>query len=54
MKRLEALALAVACFLMVTAGLTWKFGAYGLMGPAVVALVFLLFVDVDRDKSKEE
>lgn len=49
MKRFEALALAVACFLMVTAGLTWKFGAYGLIGPSAIALVLLLFLDTDKE-----
>jgi hypothetical protein len=53
MKRHEALALAVVCFLMVTAGLTWKFGSYGLIGPGAVALVLLLFADTDH-RDKEE
>lgn len=50
MKRLEALALAVACFLIVTAGLTWKFGPYGLIGSGAVALVLLVFVDTDKEE----
>lgn len=53
MKRHEALALAVACFLMLTAGLTWKFGTYGLIGPSAVALVLLLFVDTEKNDKEE-
>lgn len=47
MKRVEALVLAVACFLMVSAGLTWEFGPYGLVGSGVAVLVLLVFVDTD-------
>ena len=53
MKRIEALALAVACFFMVTAGLTWKFGYYGLVGSGAVTLVLLLFVDTDKTDKEE-
>lgn len=53
MKRHEALALAVACFFMLTAGLTWKFGDYGLIGPSAVALVLLLFIDTDKTDKEE-
>lgn len=46
MKRLEAVVAVAAAFLMVSAGLVWKFGPYGLIGPGAALLLALIFVDV--------
>lgn len=45
------LAVAVAAFLMVAAGLTWLYGPYGLGGSGVGLLLVLSFVNVS---DKEE
>lgn len=46
MTRLEAVAAASMAYLTATAGFTWLFGPYALIGAGVVVLVLLFFVDV--------
>lgn len=46
MKRHEAVIATALAFLMVSAGLTWRFGFYGLIVPgALLLLTLLLFFD---------
>ena len=49
MKRQEVLAMFVMAFLMLTAGLTWRFGWLGLACPPVVMIIGLSFVKVRSD-----
>lgn len=42
MKRLEAVIAVAVAFLMVSAGLVWQFGPYGLVGPGAAAMIALL------------
>jgi len=44
MSRWEALALLVSAFSMITGGVTWLFGAWGLVGAGTFLAVFTLFV----------
>jgi len=46
LKRLEAVIAAAVAYFMMSAGLVWKFGFYGLVGPAVALLIALIFVDI--------
>lgn len=46
MKRLEAVIAWAVAFFMVSAGLTWKFGSYGLGGAGIALLIALCFIDV--------
>lgn len=42
MKRIEAVIAVAVAFFMVSAGLVWQFGPYGLVGPGAVALIALI------------
>lgn len=50
MTRREALYAALLALLLVTAGLTWQFGWYGLTGPGVAVLACLPFVTIREDE----
>lgn len=43
MKRHEAVIAAIVAYLMITAGVVWQFGAWGLLGAGVVLLGTVLF-----------
>lgn len=51
MTRREALYAALLAILMLSAGLTWRFGWYGLVGPSTAVLAGLLFVTIREDDS---
>lgn len=46
MKRLEAVIAWAMAYLMGSAGLVWKFGFYGLVGPAAALMIALVFIDI--------
>lgn len=46
MRRAEAVVLAAAGTAMASAGLTWLFGPFGLLGAGVALVVAALIVDV--------
>jgi uncharacterized membrane protein len=47
MKRIEAVIAAAVAYFMLSAGLVWRFGFYGLVGPAVALLICtILFADL--------
>lgn len=50
MTRREALYATLVAFILVAAGLTWRFGWYGLVGPGVVILTALPFVTIREDE----
>jgi hypothetical protein len=49
MTRREALWAALLAVAMLAAGLTWRYGWYGLSGPAAAVLVALPFVTIRED-----
>lgn len=49
MTRREALYAALLAIALLTAGLTWRFGFYGLVGPGAAVLIGLLFVPLRED-----
>lgn len=53
MTRREALYAALLAIALLTAGLTWRFGYYGLIGPGAVMLVGLLFMPIREDDDDE-
>lgn len=46
MSRYEVLFVALLGYLLLTAGVVWKFGEYGLMGAGVVLLALVNFIHV--------
>lgn len=49
MTKREALYAALLAVLMLSAGLTWRYGWYGLSGPGVAILVALPFTSIGED-----
>lgn len=54
LSRLETLAVLVAALLMVSAGLTWQFGALGLIGAGVLVLLVAAFMSADYERPKRQ
>lgn len=44
----QAVIAVALLLLMATAGATWQFGPYGLYGGALVGLVALSFIDIEK------
>ena len=50
MTRTQAVLAVAVLLLMATAGAVWQFGYYGLYGGALVGVIALTFVDVEKKK----
>lgn len=46
MKRIEALIGIVVAYTMITAGVVWQFGPWGLVGSGAVAMIVLAFFEI--------
>lgn len=53
MTRRESLAVLILAVLMVSAGLTWRFGWYGLVGPGVAVFLMALFTEHANEKETD-
>jgi hypothetical protein len=47
----QALVALLLFLLMATAGAVWQFGPYGLYGGALIGLIALAFIDIDKGGS---